>query len=193
MSDVQLCVALRAKDPEAFATAYNRYAEEIGAYVARRVEGAAVEDIVQEVFLRVLQDRDIRQLRGFIYRTASNLIVDWQRKRAKIRRHQKSVVFHATYEQNSQDIVDMHDLVSATRLTDLEHATIRSLYYEGLSIEAVAQKQGVKKGWCASALSAPWKNSDNWQSSDDEDHDYAFALVPETVSRLLSEWNYTSY
>jgi RNA polymerase sigma-70 factor (ECF subfamily) len=56
-------------------------------YVARRVEPAAVDDVVQEIFLRVHRGiaglRDGERFGGWVYRVASHVIADHHRARAR--------------------------------------------------------------------------------------------------------------
>ena len=74
-------------DEAAFASFHGRTATALRAYVFRVVGNASdADDIVQEAFLRMLRAdlavRDEEQLRRYLYRVASNLMVDrWRRSR----------------------------------------------------------------------------------------------------------------
>lgn len=68
-------------DDREFRALYARTAAPLRAYVARTMGTAAhADDIVQEAYLRLLRTpvatRDDLQLRGYLFRVASNLIVD---------------------------------------------------------------------------------------------------------------------
>ncbi|MBI5443730.1 MAG: RNA polymerase sigma factor SigZ [Deltaproteobacteria bacterium] len=65
---------------------WREYHDELRGFVAKRVNDPAVaDDIVQDVFLRVLEKRDSlrsgEKLRGWLYRIARNAIVDHYRAR----------------------------------------------------------------------------------------------------------------
>jgi RNA polymerase sigma-70 factor (ECF subfamily) len=73
-------------DEAAFSAFYARHARALWAYVYRVTSHASdADDIVQEAFMRLLRagpdSEDAEQRRRFLYRVASNLIVDrWRRK-----------------------------------------------------------------------------------------------------------------
>jgi len=70
-----------------FGEAYVRLLPDLRRYVIRTIGNAAdVDDIVQEAFLRMLrvdfQDWNDERWRRYLFRTASNLIIDrWRRRR----------------------------------------------------------------------------------------------------------------
>ena len=79
----------REYDTKALAEIYDRYAEPIYRYLYRYLGNAELaEDLTSEVFVRLLQvlgtpraPRD--QIRGWLYRVAHNLAMDWFRQQAK--------------------------------------------------------------------------------------------------------------
>lgn len=79
----------REYDTQALAEIYDRYAEPIYRYLYRYLGNAELaEDLTSEVFVRLLQvlgtpraPRD--QIRGWLYRVAHNLAMDWFRQQAK--------------------------------------------------------------------------------------------------------------
>ncbi len=87
--DSALLARAREYDTQALAEIYDRYAEPIYRYLYRFLGDAGLsEDLVSEVFVKLLQvlgtpraPRD--QLRGWLYRVAHNLAMDWFRQQAK--------------------------------------------------------------------------------------------------------------
>ncbi len=79
----------RAKtyDPAALGELYDQYAPKMYAYIYRRVSDAALaEDLTGELFLRVLRSLQNgrawrKSVRGWLYRVAHNLVVDYYRQR----------------------------------------------------------------------------------------------------------------
>ncbi len=67
--------------------AYDVLAAQLRPFVARRVPPAEVDDVVQDVFVRVLRGidglRDEERFGGWVYRVARNAITDSQRARAR--------------------------------------------------------------------------------------------------------------
>jgi RNA polymerase sigma-70 factor (ECF subfamily) len=87
--DLQLLEQAREYDDQALAEIYDRYAEAIYRYLYRILgDPAQAEDLTGEVFLRLLRvlptsraPRD--NLRGWLYRVAHNLAMDWFRRNPK--------------------------------------------------------------------------------------------------------------
>jgi len=77
---------LAGMDEQAFHLLYNQTAGPLRAYVARVLGNVTLaDDIVQESYLRIVRTAprsgNAQQLRAFLFRTASNLIVDHWRSR----------------------------------------------------------------------------------------------------------------
>jgi RNA polymerase sigma-70 factor (ECF subfamily) len=89
LDDSTLLKRAREYDPHALAEIYDRYAEPIYGYLYRYLGNADLaQDMTSETFLRFLKvlgtsraPRD--QLRGWLYRVAHNLAMDWFRQQAK--------------------------------------------------------------------------------------------------------------
>jgi RNA polymerase sigma-70 factor (ECF subfamily) len=87
--DSSLLERARQYDAQALAEIYDSYAEPIYGYLYRYLGNSELaEDLTSEVFLRLLQvlgtsraPRD--RLRGWLYRVAHNLAMDWFRQQAK--------------------------------------------------------------------------------------------------------------
>ena len=132
-------------DEAAFAAFYARTSRALRAYVYRVVGNASeVDDIVQEAFLRmlradVLADNE-EHLRRYLYRVASNLIVDrWRR-----RRHEEGedlmpepVTPRPRYEDDASVASTFAELKARDR------ALLWLAYVEGESHEEIAASLGV--------------------------------------------------
>jgi RNA polymerase sigma factor (sigma-70 family) len=86
-SDAAL-IAASSLDPERFALVFQRHAEAVGRYAARRLGAEAAQDIVAETFLLAFQQRacyDVARLdaRPWLYGIAGNLIR--RHRRAEVR------------------------------------------------------------------------------------------------------------
>jgi RNA polymerase sigma-70 factor, ECF subfamily len=88
-ADDQLLARYRAGDRDAFAALYRRYAGPLHFYIRSLARGAGrAEDIVQEVFLRVLYrpPAEIRHpIKPYLYAAAANLVRD-ERRRDSVRK-----------------------------------------------------------------------------------------------------------
>ena len=130
-------------DEAAFNAFYGRHARALWAYVYRVTgNGADADDIVQESFLRLLrggpETNDDEQQRRYLYRIASNLMIDRWRGRQRDER-----------EEITQSIADPHgprdDDVARTfaALNARERALLWLAYVEGESHAEIAAALGV--------------------------------------------------
>lgn len=63
---------------------FRHYGRALNSLVRRRVGGEDCEDIIQESYLRLLElenSEEIVDLRGYLFRIASNMAIDWSRRR----------------------------------------------------------------------------------------------------------------
>ncbi len=80
-----LLLKIRHGDQEAFAVVYDRYVDALFRFVAFRVRSEeSAQDIVSDLFLKVWQhltsgERNIANLRAFLYQIARNLVADHYR------------------------------------------------------------------------------------------------------------------
>jgi RNA polymerase sigma-70 factor (ECF subfamily) len=91
-ADRDLLARYRAGDVEAFETILSRYESPLLRFVSRYAPHAA-QDLVQEVFLRLVREsesvRDVDNLSAWLYRVARNLAIDESRKEERrMKRHQ---------------------------------------------------------------------------------------------------------
>lgn len=131
-------------DEAAFSGFYATHARQLWAYVYRvTANGADADDIVQESFLRLLRsgpDAGDEARRRFLYRVASNLMVDrWRRrKRADLesRPHLSDVV--APPPTPDHDVARIF-----AELTARDRALLWLAYVEGESHQEIAASLGL--------------------------------------------------
>lgn len=86
MTDGELMQAVQTGDGQAFSALVHRYHAPLRGYVLRLTQDPHLtDDLVQEAFLRVYTRADTfgsgRSFRPWLYRIATNLFFDWQRRR----------------------------------------------------------------------------------------------------------------
>jgi RNA polymerase sigma-70 factor (ECF subfamily) len=136
-------------DEAAFSAFYESQARALWAYVYRVTgHGADADDIVQEAFLRLLragpETDDTEQRRRFLYRVASNLVVD----RWRVKKRDERVEEDGAREPTRGGSSDSHDEDVArifARLTSRERALLWLAYVEGESHEEIAAALGLGK------------------------------------------------
>ncbi len=129
----------------AFTSFHARSTRALRAYVYRVVGNAAdADDIVQEAFLRILRADvpadDEEHLRRYLYRVASNLIVDrWRRRKHE----QGTEMMHepASPAPRYGDDADIAKIFSELKPRD--RALLWLAYVEGESHEEIASSLGV--------------------------------------------------
>ncbi|HTI42198.1 MAG TPA: sigma-70 family RNA polymerase sigma factor [Vicinamibacterales bacterium] len=132
-------------DEAAFAALHARTAGALRAYVYRVVGNAAdADDIVQEAFLRMLRG-DVpvdseEHLRRYLYRVASNLVVDrWRRRRHEQPEHLMPEQFSAPpHYENDASVAKIF-----AELKPRDRALLWLAYVEGESHEEIAASLGV--------------------------------------------------
>jgi RNA polymerase sigma-70 factor, ECF subfamily len=133
-------------DEAAFAAFYARSVSGLRAYVHRVVgDRADADDIVQEAFLRMLradlETDDEEQWRRYLYRIASNLIVDnWRRRKLE---QQDRAATHAPASAPPRYDDDATVARIFAELKPRERALLWLAYVEGESHEEIAASLGV--------------------------------------------------
>jgi RNA polymerase sigma-70 factor (ECF subfamily) len=128
-----------------FGDAYVRWSSSLRKYVYRIVGSASdVDDIVQEAFLRTLradlQGDDEEQWRRYLYRVATNLIVD-QWRRQKHERGSETMHEPASPPPHYEDEATVAKVFE--ELKPRERALLWLAYVEGESHEEFAASRGV--------------------------------------------------
>jgi RNA polymerase sigma-70 factor, ECF subfamily len=131
-------------DEAAFSAFYRSHARALWAYVYRVTRNSAdADDIVQEAFLRLLRsgpDDDDEQRRRFLYRVASNLVVDRWRRRKREERDTPRGAGAAPMPSREPD-----DDVGRTfaELSARDRALLWLAYVEGETHQEIAASLGV--------------------------------------------------
>ena len=134
---------------DAFRALHLRTAEPLRAYCTRTLGSATeAEDVVQETYLRLLRrppatDRT-EELRAYLFRVASNLMIDYWRKR----RHERGTVNETAQEPAvpGADVPLQIDMARTfERLRPRERALMWLAYVEGLNHREIAGTLGVSE------------------------------------------------
>ena len=133
---------------QALVEAYLRYADDLLRYCHRQMADAAVaEDLVQDTFLRAfeyLQDgKKIEQMKTFLYKVASNLVIDEWRRRG---RAPPNVSLDALVEQGfdpgHETVHHTHDQLDVSSalqgVSQDEHKLLSMRYIDGLAVSDIA-------------------------------------------------------
>jgi RNA polymerase sigma-70 factor (ECF subfamily) len=141
-------------DEAAFSSLYRGASRALWSYVYRVTGNAAdADDIVQEAFLRLLRT-DLgpteEDRRRYLYRVASNLVVDRWRSRKRRHQHEEQSVSAAVDGGGlaSGSSADANKDVARTfaELTSRERALLWLAYVEGESHEEIAASLGLGRG-----------------------------------------------
>lgn len=154
-------VADARRDPRAFAALYHQHYHAIGRYIYRRVGDAhATEDLLSDVFLTALRRIDAYRWRGvpfriWLYRIASHVVT--RRLRRRVRVEARAAGANAADERSATtgpaDVEALERLQSAMLAISPRYQTALALhYFEGLSIDQVAQVLGCRAGTVKSRL-----------------------------------------
>ena len=108
------------RDPEAFAALFERHANDIHRYVARRLGGPVADDLLGETFARAFQHRtrfDLSQpdARPWLYGIATNLVSDHRRAEARRLRAMSRVAQHPADVQPEADRSDARVSAQSSR------------------------------------------------------------------------------
>src|SRR6185503_12055667 len=136
--------AVARLDEAAFSLFYAKTSRALWAYVYRVTSNAAdADDIVQEAFCRLLRagpEAGEEQWRRYLYRVASNLVVDRWRSR-KREQDERPQAFAAPPESGREDDREVARTFAA--LTSRERALLWLAYVEEESHEEIAASLGL--------------------------------------------------
>ncbi|GAA0929495.1 RNA polymerase sigma factor [Nonomuraea longicatena] len=162
--DDSALVGQSLSEPERFAALFDRHAEEIHRYAARRLGPELAEDVAGEVFLVAFRVRHRYDLgrpdaRPWLYGIATKVIA--QHRRAERRRNaamaKVTVERPAGFEERSADRVSAESLQprlarALTRLKPAERDLLLLLAWADLTYEEAAHALGVPVGTVRSRL-----------------------------------------
>lgn len=151
-------------DPEVFASLFDRHADEVHRYAARRLGPELAEDVTAEVFLvafraRARYDRSRTDARPWLYGIATNVVS--QHRRAERRRTQAmakvAVERPGSFDERSADRVTAEQLQprlakALTRLSAAERDLLLLVAWADLTYEDVAVALGIPVGTVRSRL-----------------------------------------
>ena len=140
----------RTTDMESeFIAAYDRYADAIFRFCIVRIGNRdAARDITQETFVHAWEHaaagKPVSNMRAFLYRIASNLIIDRVRKHQELSLDALMDDEHFTppisEEKNPQDMAMIAEMVRAINQLDEKYRTpIILRYIEGMDVKDIAR------------------------------------------------------
>ena len=136
-------------DEQAFHALYRRTASNLRTYAARVLGNATyADDIVQETYLRLVRSPpstdDPQQLRAFLFRVASRLIIDyWRRGRHEIGRADESTDTRSAPGPDLPLRLDMARVFE--RLTPQQRQLMWLAYVEGADHREIATALGLRE------------------------------------------------
>jgi len=136
-------------DEQAFHALYRRTAGSLRTYAARVLGNATyADDIVQESYLRLVRSPpatdDPQQLRAFLFRVASNLIIDyWRRGRHEVGRADESMDACTAPGPDIPLRLDMARVFE--RLTPQQRQLMWLAYVEGADHREIATALGLRE------------------------------------------------
>src|SRR5688572_1508052 len=137
--------AVARLDEAAFSAFYAKTSRPLWAYVYRVTGNAAdADDIVQEAFCRLLRagpEAADEEWRKYLYRVASNLVVDRWRQSKRQQEDERAQAFAAPPESGRRDDEDVARTFAT--LTARERALLWLAYVEGESHEEIAASLGL--------------------------------------------------
>lgn len=131
-----------------FIKAYDDFADAIFRYCFLRVSGRELaQDITQETFLRVwnylAEGKNVKNFRPFLYRVATNLIIDEFRKKKPVSldaMKEDGVDIRLSNEKDLNELIDANDAVRVTaKLEDKYREIIILRYLDGFSVKEIAE------------------------------------------------------
>lgn len=167
LSDAQV-IESSLDEPDAFGLIFERYRDDVFAFVAKRLGRQVAVDITADVFLRALRIRSTYDLsrpnaRPWLYGIASNLIGDSLRKRSVRRRHRTTAATRLLapvsdpYDQALSDIRSRQlgpAITSALgELAEPQRAALILFAVDGLSYPEIAEHLDVALGTVKSRVS----------------------------------------
>ena len=129
---------------QSFRSLYRRHQPRVRSILFQLCEAAALDDLVQEVFLRAWKGlpkfRQTAQFSTWLYRIAWNVASDQRQAAAKNRTHLQALTHHAPTHHPAPDVMQLHyqDLVQrGLNHLSFDHRTILVLH----DLEEVPQKE----------------------------------------------------
>ncbi|MBD1823495.1 sigma-70 family RNA polymerase sigma factor [Cyanobacteria bacterium FACHB-DQ100] len=149
-----------AGNTQSFRRLYRRYQNRVRALLYQLCDPHAIDDLVQEVFLRVWKGlpkfRQNSQFSTWLYRIVWNVASDYRQAAAKSRSRLEVLTQHAPTQQDAPDLMQMHyeDIVMrGLKELSFDHRTILVLHdLEGMPQKEVADILEIPVGTVKSRL-----------------------------------------
>jgi RNA polymerase sigma-70 factor (ECF subfamily) len=161
-SDEVLMFRLTNGDAGALRPLVDRYQAPLQTYLYRMLNGdfGAAEDSVQETFLRLIRQKSYREgqpVRPWLYRIATNVAVDWLRRRRLLPLH--DVGQREVTEREPAAVAERSDQAASVRMMlqglPEESRTVLILrFYQEMSLQEIAETLDIPLGTVKSRLFA---------------------------------------
>lgn len=159
-SERELIRECAAGDTQSFRRLYRRYQNRVRALLYQLCDVDAIDDLVQEVFLRVWKGlpkfRQNSQFSTWLYRIVWNVASDYRQAAAVRRSRLEILTQHAPKQQEAPDLIQLHyeDIVMrGLKELSFDHRTILVLHdLEGMPQKEVAEILEIPVGTVKSRL-----------------------------------------
>ncbi len=159
-SDQALIKGAIAGDRQSFRQLYHRYQQRVRSMLYQLCDASAIDDLVQEVFLRVWKGlpnfRQTSQFSTWLYRITWNVASDQRQSAAKRRSRLETIKQHTSTQQDAPDLMQIHyeDVVQrGLQELSFDHRTILVLHdLEGLPQKEIADILNIPVGTVKSRL-----------------------------------------
>lgn len=159
-SDRELIKDCIAGDTQSFRRLYRRYQNRVRAVLYPLCDRTAIDDLVQEVFLRVWKGlpkfRQNSQFSTWLYRIVWNVASDYRQSAAKGRSRLEILTQHAPKQQDAPDLIQLHyrDIVMrGLKELSFDHRTVLVLHdLEGMQQKEIAEILEIPVGTVKSRL-----------------------------------------
>jgi len=148
--DSGLVAATLAGDPQAFETLVERYQTRLFGLVRHYTRNPSeVEDIVQETYLRALDDWGPGALPdaplAWLKRVARNLLIDHLRRQKKAAPSEWGPGAKNDPETSGDEFESLELFLALTSLGRKKAAVLEAFYYDGLSVREIAAERGLSE------------------------------------------------
>ena len=159
-TDLELVKDCIKGDTQSFRRLYRRHQHRVRALLFQLCDQNAIDDLVQEVFLRVWKGlpkfRQTSQFSTWLYRIVWNVASDYRQSAAKGRSRLEVLTQHAPKQQDAPDLMQLHYKDVVTRGLDtlsFDHRTILVMHdLEGMQQKEVADILEIPVGTVKSRL-----------------------------------------
>jgi RNA polymerase sigma-70 factor, ECF subfamily len=149
--DIALVKAAQNGDRSAFGMLYARYSRMVHGILLAQVPHPAVEDLVQDVFLRALPRlsslRDVSRFGGWLAAIARNRATDFHRQSRPASEFNEEFHIDGSYPASHSHQFEAHQILKAIRsLPDAYRETLILRLVEGMTGPEIAARTGLTHG-----------------------------------------------